>query len=541
MKRMKKILSVLLSVVMVLAMGVTAFADASEDSDTESSNTYSVTIRNATGDYEIYQVFAGDYDNGKLSNVVWGKDVTPFEFTTKDAVGDETEEVKGTNASKIAEYLATKGADSAKVKDFAETAIKNLQTNSDGTTINSGKATAKVDTEDKIMKATFTGLAAGYYVVKNTEVANAESYTQYILQVVGNTTVNNKADAPTVEKKVKEKNDSTGTTSEWQDAADYDLNDDVPFQLTGTMPSNLDAYDTYSYTFTDTLSEGLTLNEKTVKVYLVDLDDEGKEKETEVTNGFKVSEATQVSSTNGSTKFTVSFADVKAIKGVTVTSESKFVVEYTAKLNKKAVIGSTGNPNTVDLTFSNNPNGTGKGKTPEDKVIVFTYKIVANKVNEDGNALKGAGFTLYKYDNTKKDYVAVGDEVKGEKITTFEFSRIDAGKYKLVETTVPSGFNKAEDLYFTVVTKLYQGDNPELKSLTIKDKNGTTVIDDSTNGTKVFTVNLSQGSATTTVVNKEGSLLPSTGGIGTTIFYVVGAVLMIGAGVILVSRRRTNK
>ncbi len=375
--------------------------------------------------------------------------------------------------------------------------------------------------------------------MENTKVASDKSYTQYILQVVGNVEVANKADVPTVEKKVKEKNDSTGKKTGWQDAADYDVNDDVPFQLTGTMPSTLDAYTTYSYTFTDTLSEGLTRNND-VKVYLLNPSSDAAEgyKKVEVTRHFGISPATPVSSTDKSTKFTVSCSDVKAIAEASVTSASKFVVEYTAKLNEKAVIGSTGNPNKVDLTFSNNPNGDGTGKTPEDKVIVFTYKIVANKVDQKRKPLEGAGFTLYKFDKNQNKYVEVGNEVKGDKITTFEFSRVDAGKYKLVETTVPSGFNKAEDLEFTVETEFNQGENPSLKSLTIKDKNGNEII----SGTdKVFTVNMENGSATTDVINKEGSVLPSTGGIGTTIFYVVGAVLMIGAGVILVSRRRTNK
>ncbi len=537
MKRMKKILSVLLSVVMVLAMGVTAFAEDGEPS-AAGSNSYSVTITNATGKYAIYQVFTGDYDTAtkKLSNVAWGNDVKSFEFTTKDADTEKgTPEKKGTNASEIAEYLATKANDSEVAKNFAKTAIKNVKESGS----NSGTAEATKDSKDNVMKATFTGLAAGYYVVENTSVDNNKSCTQYILQVVGDVQVANKADVPTVEKKVKEKNDSTGNETDWQDAADYDLNDNVPFQLTGTMPSNLDAYTTYSYTFTDTLSEGLTRNDD-VAVYLLNPKAETTDEydEVDVTRNFEVTEATQVSQADKSTKFTVSCSDVKAIAGASVTSASRFVVEYTAKLNSKAVIGSTGNPNKVDLTFSNNPNGEGTGKTPEDKVIVFTYKIVANKVDETGKKLEGAGFTLYKYNKATQKYETVGNEIKGDKITTFEFSRVDAGKYKLVETTVPSGFNKAEDLEFTVVTEFKQGADPSLKSLTIKDKNGKEI---SSGTDEVFTVKVEHGSATTDIVNKEGSVLPSTGGIGTTIFYVVGAVLMIGAGVILVSRRRTNK
>ena len=288
------------------------------------------------------------------------------------------------------------------------------------------------------------------------------------------------------------------------------------------MPSTLADYDTYSYTFTDTLSAGLTPNND-VKVYLVN-----GEPRKEVTSSFTISKVVN-------NKFTVSCDNVKGIEGVTV--NSKFVVEYTAKLNENAVIGSKGNPNKVDLTFSNNPNGEGKGKTPEDKVIVFTYKIVANKVNENKQPLKGAGFTLYKVDKDGNK-TKVGNEVKGENLTAFEFKGTDAGKYVLEETTTPSTYNKAEDLEFEVVaTYDTEADEPTLQTLVVNDKNGNQISGENL----TFTVSKNDGSATTTIVNKKGSVLPSTGGIGTRIFYVIGGILMVGAGVILVSRRRRSK
>lgn len=294
----------------------------------------------------------------------------------------------------------------------------------------------------------------------------------------------------------------------------YDIGDNVPFQLTGTMPSTLADYDTYSYTFTDTLSVGLERNND-VEIYLVNGDARKK-----VTSSFTISKV-------ANNKFTVSCDNVKGIEGVTV--NSKFVVEYTAKLTENAVIGSAGNPNRVDLTFSNNPNGEGTGKTPEDKVIVFTYKIVANKVGEDGSTpLEGAGFTLYKIVNGQE--VKVGNEITG--VTTFEFKGTDAGKYVLKETTVPAEYNKAEDLHFTVnATYDTNSADPKLTDLSVTGNN--------TFNTSITGEN--DGSATTTIVNKRGSVLPSTGGIGTTIFYVIGGILMVGAGVILVSRRRRSK
>ena len=197
------------------------------------------------------------------------------------------------------------------------------------------------------------------------------------------------------------------------------------------------------------------------------------------------------------------------------------------------MIGSAGNPNQAKLEYSNNPYGDGTGKTPWDKVIAFTYQLVANKVDKDGAPVVGAGFTLYKWSNEQDKYVAVGSEIKG--VTTFNFKGIDAGKYKLVESTVPDGYTKAEDLVFTVVATYDTEDlEPKFGTLTIKD--GNKVISEGEGN--VFTVNLAAGSFTTNVVNLTGTTLPSTGGMGTTVFYVVGGGLMAVAVVLLVTKKR---
>ena len=242
-----------------------------------------------------------------------------------------------------------------------------------------------------------TSLAAGYYLVQNASVGNNEAHTNYILQVVKDVTVEPKTSVPTVEKKLKDTNDTTGETTGWQDSADYDINDSVPFQLTATLPDNLASYDEYYLELSDTLSTGLTYN-KDAKVYLVN----GTEK-TDITSSFTIA-------ADGSS-FKIN--NLKSLNGVT--SSTKVVVEYTATLNPNAVIGSAGNPNTVKLIYSNNPNYTGSGETsptgetPKDKVIVFTYKVVVNKVDQSGNALAGAGFTLYKKD-ASGNWNVVGDE-----------------------------------------------------------------------------------------------------------------------------------
>ena len=201
------------------------------------------------------------------------------------------------------------------------------------------------------------------------------------------------------------------------------------------------------------------------------------------------------------------------------------------------------------MTYTNNPNDEQageNGETPDDGVIVFTYQTIVNKVTKnpaydaskdtgktgidsDGNTefipLKGAGFTLYKK-NASGTYEAVGSELKGEDMTTFTWSGLDDGDYKLVETTTPSGYNTIPDIEFTITaTHDVSSDNPTLISLSGGDK---------------FTGVISTGVVSANIENQSGAQLPSTGGIGTTIFYVLGSILVLGAAVLLVTKKRMS-
>lgn len=367
----------------------------------------------------------------------------------------------------------------------------------------------------------FANVDKGYYLIVETELNDeADTYSLVMLNTADqdNVTVDSKEDSPTFEKKIKEKNDSTGVESGWQDGADYDINDVVPFKLQGTVPQNYGAYNTYKYVFHDEMSSGLTFNASSVVV---------KVDETAINSGYSV---VTTGLKDGCT-FEIQFDDLKKISEVK--AGSTITVEYDATLNENAVIGSAGNPNQAKLEYSNNPYDDGTGETPWDKVIAFTYQLVANKVDKDGSSVEGAGFTLYKWSNEGDKYVAVSSEITG--VTKFNFKGIDAGQYKLVESKVPDGYTKAEDLVFTVVAT-YDTDNndPKFGTLTIKD--GDKVISDGED--KVFTVNLAAGSFTTNVVNLTGTTLPSTGGMGTTVFYVVGGGLMAVAVVLLVTKKR---
>ena len=491
MKKLKLIFATLLSVLFAFTGGK-AFADDS---------TYTLTLDGTTTGhtYEVYQIFAGDVssDGTTLSNITWGSGVTSFTFNGSS------------DAATIAESLDGTTDDSSTAQSFATTAAANL-----------GTATATVSSTTTT--TTISGLAAGYYLVKDADDSQSgenSSYTRFILKVVGDATAELKSDVPSVVKKVQDTNDTAGTTTDWQDSADYDINDSVPFQLTATLPSNLDDYTEYYLELSDTLSSGLTYNGD-AKVYL---DNDGVR--TDVTSSFTIAD-------DGSS-FKIN--NLKSLDGVT--SSTKVVVEYTATLNSNAVIGSEGNPNTVKLIYSNNPNYTGSGETsptgetPEDTVIVFTYKVVVNKVDQKGDALSGAGFTLYKKDSDGNwnavETISAGDT------TTFTFSGLDDGDYKLSETTTPNGYNTISDVEFTVTADHdVESDSPALNSLS----------GDVTTGSLTFTSNITEDDAslTTKVVNKKGSVLPSTGGMGTTILYVVGTILVLAAGILLVTKKRMD-
>ena len=512
MKHIKKLASLLLALVMVLSLAVTAFADE--------PTTYSITINNSTAGhtYEAYQIFTGDLatneaGNKVLSNIVWGSGVSEAGQT---ALGD---------AAAKAETLKTE----ADAKAFAKAVAPYLTT---------AAGSANTVTDGKYV---ISGLAAGYYLVKDQDgslTGDADAYTEYIIKVVSDTTATPKSSVPTVEKKVKDTNDSTGVTSDWQDSADYDIGDSIPFQLKATLADNVSSYTTYKVVFHDTLSKGLTYNND-AKVYI-----DGTE-----TNGFTV---TATVNADGTTTLTVSCDDVKALGAG---NSSVITVEYTAKLNENAVLGSAGNPNEVYLEYSNNPNKSEEGnnetgETPKDVVIVFTYKTIINKVDSENKPLTGAAFKLEKLikgkDGAADTWTTVKEFTVDETTTSFTFSGLDDGQYKLTETKTPAGYNTIDPIYFVIeATHDETADAPTLKTLNayLTDANGnkqTEMKDGESVNIDLGTVDLTAGSITTTVVNKSGAQLPETGGMGTTIFYVLGGVLVLAAVVLLVTKKRMS-
>ncbi|MCH4039090.1 MAG: SpaH/EbpB family LPXTG-anchored major pilin [Lachnospiraceae bacterium] len=506
MKHLKKLAALLLAVVMTMAMSMTAFA-ADGDTTTTTAGNYKLTLNNtAEGHtYEVYQIFTGDLkadadgSNKVLSNVKWGTGVT---YT-----GTKT-------AAEVAESLKTEADLTSLLNedDFKlATATKTVQ---------SSKVSTVID-----------GLAAGYYLVKDkdgTQDSKSDAYTKFIVQVVGDTEANVKSSAPTVEKKVKDTNDSDGTTTDWQDSADYDIGDSVPYQITGSIPSTIADYTTYKYEFTDTMSKGLTYTANTATITVGG-------KAAKIGDNGSFTEATKTND-DGSTTVTWSCTDLKALAktlGVPLDANTKVVVTYSAQLNKDAVIGAKGNPNTVYLTFSNNPNNGGEGntgKTPEDKNIVFTYKTVVNKVDQDQKPLAGAAFKLEKKQSDGK-YTEVRRFTLSDDKTTFTFTGLDDGDYKLTETTTPAGYNTINPIEFTISADHdVKADDPKLKKLTVTPADTTNEINADTD----------KGSVTAKVINKKGSVLPSTGGVGTRMFYVFGGCLVAAAVVLLALKKRKD-
>lgn len=513
MKKMKKLVGILLTLAMIVAMSVTAFAEETNNG----SSTYTITAPQTDHKYEIYQIFTGDLSGSVLSNVKWGVNGTGATGTSvENTVLNRLTGLTGSDKEKLAE-----------IEKYV-----NLKT----------------DPVATVKKGETAEVAAGYYLIKDKDGSLAgqdDTYTLYLAKICANLTIEPKANKPSSEKKVKDVNDTTGAATtdagrntNWIDSADYDIGDAVPFQLTGTVASDYDEYTVYKFIFRDKESAGLTFNND-VKVYVDDstapIDSEYYT--VEVTNTKKET-------------FNVSFADLKQIPGVH--AGSKIRVEYTSRLNENAVLGSTGNPNTMHLEYSNNPNnaqGGETGKTPDDTVIVFTYKLVVNKTKRNGEdleALAGADFKLEKknpdgsytevtrktmatVDPKGKETTVTGDDAKTA--TRFTFTGLDDGQYRLTETTTPAGYNTIAPIEFTVTADHdILSDNPALKTL-----NG-----DKVSGEINLTSSIDKGSLSTDIVNQAGTELPSTGGMGTTILYVIGAILVIGAGILLVTKKRMN-
>ncbi len=537
MKNTKKFAAFVASILAVACMAAPMATSFSADA----AGSIEITNAKENHTYEAYQIFDGDLSNGVLSNIVWGSGID--DTKTSDLI-TAIQTIDGfsscTDAASVAEKLAEiTDFDSDTTKQFASVVGKYLSATKTDSTFADGKYT-------------ISGVDDGYYLVKDKDESLDQAHdakTRYIVHVLGTKTeIAPKSSFPTVEKKVLEDDkDVTGkptydteTTEKWNDVADYCIGEAVPFKLYGTMPDTINDYTKYKYVFHDTLAAQFTAPESTAVT--VKIDGEAAQGANVVVDGQNI---------------TVTFADIK--KGNTITENSIVTVEYSAVLNSNAVIGLDGQQNEVYLTYSNNPNwvGTGEndtpnddGKTPKDAVIVFTYELDTTKVDgtDSTKKLSGAEFKLLNADKSKEakvdtdgKFVEWVDLDNGTKLTSgedglFKVIGLDDGTYYLKETKAPAGYNLLANPVEVVVTATTVNN----QEWGMTDASAALTNLEVTAAGKAGTADTSTGVASITIANNAGSTLPSTGGIGTTIFYVAGGALVVGAGVLLVSKKRMS-
>lgn len=553
---MKKFWAILLAMMLVLSMVTVAGATEVENPSTGAEG-FTITVNpkdDVDHEYQVYQIFTADVETNAgvkvLTSVKWGTnakndtDAVRTGDPVPDAVLDALKAVSGTNQEKLAEITKYWNADSTPVDTFAST---------------------------KAAPGTSKKLTPGYYLVRDNQAkleGKDGAATLLIVKVLDQDIVATaKSEKPSVDKQVQdevgdaEKNGGEVNPEGWGESADHALFENFKFRLVATIPVNADYndYPTYKLVFNDTMSKGITFVQiDSVKVNGIALKD--TDYVCTATAGQKG--AGKVGENQDKPSWTLTIEDLKKVTkentSILVVDNITVEVVYTAYLNEEAQVfnasaNSTDNKNSVDLEYSNNPNADGMGKTPEDHVWLFTYVVNNTKyanTADEGKELEGAGFTLYYGDGSdnrvvelmKKTletpdpleegkfyvyedqtvptgYVAVENN---EMITTangkFNIIGLDHGTYTLKETTVPATYNPLDPVTITI-----SADHKEVAG-----------------GASASMELTAASTMNNKLVNKSGATLPETGGIGTTIFYVLGGMMFVGAALILVVRRKAE-
>ena len=558
-----------LTVFMVMSVSMTAFA--------VDDPTYMITMKRADGDttnhtYEAYQVFtgklSGEGSDAVLNDIDWGNGVNGAgllgDLKSDATYGGLFEDCA--DAADVAKVLDKKPDDSALAKFFAAAVGKNLSTTNAGTAVLNGN-TESVE---------ITGLAAGYYFIKDADGTQTGkdygNYTRFILKVVKDETVTAKADFPRLDKKILE-NDTE------KSANTASIGDVIKFQLKSNVPDRT-GFNKYYFIVNDTLCKGLTFVPNSINVTVA-----GKDYDKTFTPKAE-------RKNDGTTSLKIVLNDFIKAAG---NKGDEIVITYQAVLNEQADITSEGNPNTANLTYSNDPNhkykgenepsdntddGDVTGKTPDVTTKTFTTGIKLTKVDGENKnkKLEGAKFRIdgegglsavlinneiYKEDDTGDSYMLKDGtftkteptpETEKKYDSTTKYSKIvkvtqstatatspvnniaytnedgiitfvglGAGDYTITEIEAPEGYNKLKDpIEISIAATVDQ--NAQTCAWTVTKDETTLEVDDNLYG---FTVE-----------NNEGITLPGTGGMGTTIFYVVGGLLILCAGALLVTKVR---
>lgn len=522
-KAIKKLLAALLAVAMLCAMAIPAFAY--NPGETEEN-------LNGTHGYSAFQIFKGviSKDNPTLSGVDWGQNITEPDIFLANLKNDPTIGEKFETAATAQDVLAVisqwSNSDDNSIA-FARVVCSYLYPNAD----------AKPEPVITDHTGGINIPKSGYYLIVDTTYFNPgdyyHAYNSFFLlnvpQVPYVVPINRKVVKPTVEKEVYDNQDGANEAG-FGSSADHAINEEFQFKLTATLPASpdraYDYYDEYMVTFCDTLSAGITFDRWDTVV----INNGGADIPIPAENYY---------SDASNQDLTLSIEDVKTCApGLNLNNGATITVTYTAHLNENATVNTEGGSNTTDnknsvyLIYSNNPRSSAFfDRTPESAVCVYTYQLNNTKYHDEansGNELEGAGFKLYSDADCKNEVELYQDgefyypiknatgkeavEMKSAANGQFNVKGLDAGTYYLKETTPPKDYNACADKKIVI-------------SATHTEYN----------------VNLSgESNLNNKIINKKagGITLPSTGGIGTTIFYVVGGGLMVAAIVLLVTKKR---
>ena len=497
MKHARKLASLLLALVMVFALATTVFAQDVTGPGGEGSITISNAAKGET--YAIYKLF----------NATVSADHTSIAYTGDIPDGLNTYFVKDTNGYISATDLAKNGenmSDGLKtaLKTWAEGATKTAEATSDGSALN------------------FNGLAYGYYVVTTTQGNQVISVDSTMPNAI---IVDKNSSTPSDLKKTAT---ATGTDKSFSigDTVTYT----VSFKTSNYYGAGTEAKEIVSYTIEDTLPDFLA----SVNVTSISVDNVVIHDQTGATPQFD------------NKKIVIKWYD-EAEKKFLYNNGATVTVTYTAKVTDKAAIDGDGNTNDVTVTWT-----TTEGNQPKplkSKETIYTYAIALKKVSDKGVALPDAVFQFQFYVKTDPDadgaYIYAGTtagEGLTNKITTpkdgvIVVKGVKAGQYEITEVTAPAGYNK---LLAPVTVEAVKTGKTTTQTTVYLDENGK-IVNTKTDKTIDVNVNIDNIAASSlVVVNKAGTELPSTGGMGTTIFYILGSILVVAAVVLLVTKKRMS-
>ena len=517
---MKKLVSILLALAMILSLSINVLADELENNEVK---TYEVTFNGILGHtYEMFQIFVGDVatENGKLvlSNAKYGQN-----FGTKDAEVDPDDMARFENSTALAEFM------------------KEANLGTPYATINVGGS----------LSTTTMDVPGGYYVIRDItakeDMPEGQTDSLVILQVMGEVTITSKHATITSTKKTFDFNDSTDTVANSNpvDSADYDIGDAVPFQLTIKLPATMPSYnENYDLTIHDQQADGLTLDEASIKIYILKADGNTKINITDPAEGLIGHEyfvecdhneaSRQTCAFGEDCTFCIRISDINSYyAGTTFADGDQLIIEYESELNEHAITGREGNINGMYVCHPD-------GHTTEDYVTILTYEIDITKVDGATNEhLHGAEFELYKWIATENEnqggWTLVDTLAADDNLALFTWEGLDGGKYKLVETDTPKGYNSIKPIEFVIDANHKETwDNvPGYSAFT--EVNAMAV-----GGGVVIAAADNNGVLEGNVANHKGAILPETGAEGTLFLITGGTLLVIVACVFMITRKKMS-